>query len=44
MYNNFLTLFQTGGIISADISCCLLYMKGAAWDCCFIQELEQANY
>ena len=28
MYNNFLTLFQTGGIISADISCCLLYMKG----------------
>ncbi len=29
MHNNFLTLFQMGDIISADISCCLLYMKGA---------------
>ncbi len=29
MYNNFLTLFQMGGIISADISCCLLHVKGA---------------
>ena len=31
MHNNFLTLFQMGGIISADISCCLLHdVKGVS--------------
>ena len=29
MRNNFLTLFKIGGIIAADISCCLLYEEGA---------------